>query len=66
LAQKKITGAAEPDVIVTIGGRIIQIQGERTSIRTIVPIAAADKAALWAIATIKIPIMIYSNNRSFY
>jgi len=43
------TGATKTNIVVTIRGRIVQIQGKNTSIRTIVPIATAEKGALWVI-----------------
>ena len=41
-----ITGATKPDIVVLISCCIVQIESERTSIRSIIPITAAEERAL--------------------
>jgi hypothetical protein len=43
--KSKAPGDPEPDIGVRIRRRVVQIERERTGIRAIVPVAAADEAA---------------------
>jgi len=45
-SERKVPGTAKPNIVVLIGRVPIQVQCENTSVRPIVPIAAAEEHAL--------------------
>jgi hypothetical protein len=44
-ASLTIPRDAEPDVVVRVGRRIVQIERQNTCVGVVVPVAAADEAA---------------------
>ncbi len=46
LAEFKTSDATETNVVVGVGGRVVQVESEGAGIRAVVPVAAADKGPL--------------------
>ena len=47
--RAKTPGATKADVIVRVGRRVVQVERKDTSVRSIVPIAAADEGDICSI-----------------